>query len=223
METFIVENGQNEGNRQRNQGEVSSSWNPTWLGSGVSAPSFGPDAPVPRSSVVGRGRAGLLRSLVEELPRSHAPHALRHQVAHSTAREGQPNANVYDQPNVNVYDQQESESSSDDEAVERLREHQEKWSEQMSFMAEQGKQLDMAMAQLMSRKEKKTKSKERVGPHVRHESVGDCDGRVRPILSSTHVVDSGDGSSLSSARGGRGGGGRGGGGKRRRRRWGRRS
>ena len=131
---------------------------------GVSAPSFGPRAPVTRSGAVGRGRASLLLSLVEDTPRSQGPDTVHQQVAHSTMR---------DEPNVqvNVYDQQDSESSSDDEAMERLREHQSKWSEQMCYMDEQRKHLEMAMAQLMSKKEKKMKFKEQSAAHARHATI----------------------------------------------------
>ena len=265
--TFIV--GGDPQAQQSTHGESALSWDPTWLSSGVSAPSFGPDAPVTRSGgvsappfapdacmtgfsgvsaqsvgpdarvrthsggvsaqsvgpaarmrtraggvsvpsfgltpsapvirsgVVGRGRASLLLSLVEDTPQSHVP-PVRQQAAHSTMREGQPNVNT------NVYDQQESESSSDDEAMERLREHQGKWSEQMSYMDEQRKHLEMAMSQLMAKKEEKMKLKEQSAAHARHATIGDSEGRARPVLSSTQdVADSGDGSSLSSAHGGR--------------------
>ena len=165
---------------------LSVSWNPSWLGSGVSPPSFGADAAgVSGGGAIpvtgrGRGRANVLASLLA----ATTPAVGRH-------------------PSTDVKSDSGDDSSSaeEDEMLIKLQEHQREWSREMESMQERGRELDKAMQALMSRRTSR-KHKQRHGRNP-------AGTGFHPVLSSTCAygmgaanktvsLESGDGGSLSS-------------------------
>ena len=126
------------------RGRDSVSWNPSWLGSGYSPPSFGVTVPVGQGSSVvgrGRGRANLLASVVS----AATPHGRgigAGTAHHSDVRQ------YRDAPSS------DSDENSGDEMRQLQRDHEE-WKKQMEFMAERGRQLEEAMKNLGRKKKKR--------------------------------------------------------------------
>ena len=125
--------------RGRGRGE-SVSWHPSWLGSGVSPPSFGATVPVGQGSSVvgrGRGRANLLASMVS----AATPHG-----------QGIGTETTH-RPDVQQYESESEESSGDE--MRQLQQDHEEWRKQMEFMAERGRQLEEAMKNRGRKKKKR--------------------------------------------------------------------
>ena len=169
-----------------NRGGASSvSWHPSWLGSGVSPPSFGADAggvsgggvmPVPGR---GRGRAHALASLLA----ATTPAVGRH-------------------PSTDVKSDSGDDSSSaeEEEMLIKLQEHQQEWSREMESMQERGRELDKAFQALMlrrNRKEKQRQSRNPAGPGFHPVLSSTCAYRMG-ATNKTVSLESGDGGSLSS-------------------------
>ena len=117
---------------------LSVSWNPSWLGSGVSPPSFGvgvgnqsEERYVPGR---GRGRANALASLLG----ASTPAVGRHPTAESRLAS----------PDVSSSEEEEA------EMLVKLQDHHKEWSREMERMQEQGRELEQAMKFLCAKQEK---------------------------------------------------------------------
>ena len=149
-------------------GADSVSWNPTWLGSGVSPPSFGPGAAVRQSPlVVGRGRGGanLLASLVSEACPSRVSETVK--LKHTDDQ----------------YADNSDCSDAEGDEMKLLQQHHREWKREMQFMAERGRQLEDAMQSLLSKR-----SREKQKCPSDFSVVGACAAATAapsPLMSST--------------------------------------
>ena len=127
-------------------GGASDSWNPSWLSTAVSPPSFGIEV----SPVVGRGRgrANLLASLVSGVGTP--------QVKMQVPRDVQERYRE-------SCEEMDGGSEEEENQMVQLQQHHAEWKEQMEFMKERGRQLEEAMLNLQKKRRHSSRSSSNQG------------------------------------------------------------